>query len=678
MILDLDYESRSCVDLTSVGIHNYASHPSTEIILASFSIDEGPIKLWQPHLEPIPEELKWALEDPLVEQKWAFNVAFERIMTWRKLGIKVPFEEWRDVQVMARYYSLPGNLENVGAILKIESQKLKEGKSLIKLFCEPFIDQKDTPLFGLTDPVFKDWNTNPVEWERFCQYNIQDVRAQQEERWKLKDFDLPAHEWKMWFLDQKINNCGWLVNLDLINGAIDVVEKEQTLLLDELRDLTGADNPNSATQILQWAKTQNYPFSVMGKAFVDRAIKGEGGITDLCKRALLIRQQVSKSSVKKLYAIRSNACADGRIREQFVFGGAARTMRWSGRDCQLQNLARPTKEVEKNTDRAIDLLTAVDHATIKSEFSSVIDVATSCIRPTLIAPKGKKLVVADFSSVENRVIGWVSGCKRMLEVFEKGLDPYKDFACDMFNKPYDSITKEERNQSKPATLGCGFGLGAGEEKVNEAGDLVRSGLLGYSYAMGISMTQEEANRAVQIFRKKFPEIPRLWKALDSAAIDAVQEKEPQQIGVLTFDCADDRVLRMILPSGRVLHYADPLVQEEERISRDGESYTKTFVSFMGMDQVTRQWTRMQSRPGLWTENSVQAIARDLLANGLREADKEGMIVIGHIHDEIICEADENDEKALDNLIQCMIKLPKWAAKLPIGAEGFCSPYYKKG
>lgn len=677
--LDFDYETRSELDLTVVGTDNYARHPSTEIVLAAYSINNRPVQVWEPHKSPIPADFDKALRDPFV-LKFCFNCSFERSITREKLGIFVPYDEWRDVQVMSRYFSIPGGLDDVCEVLKIDqgSAKLKEGKQLIKMFCEPRFPSWISPLFGYTPPVFRDWESNPVEWERFKEYNKHDVLAQQAITTKLMDFYPPESEWKLWFLDQEINERGLQINTQLIKGAIAIVEKEQAILLQQLQDLTHVENPNSPEQLITWARKEGYPFSSIGKGFVKRALEGEGHTSDACRQALILRQQTSKSAVKKLYAFRDNSCYDNRLRNQFEFGGAARTLRWSSHDVQLQNLLRPTKEVENQIDKAIELLSTENYDAIKAEFSSVLDVAASCIRPIIIASADKKLTVADFSSVESRVIGWISGCTRLLNVFKKGLDPYIDFATEMFNKPYDKVTKEERNQSKAPSLGCGFQLGPGEVKTNADGDTEKTGLLGYAANMGIEMTQEDAIRAVKIFREKYPEIPKLWRTLDKAAINAVENRQIIKAGKLMFDGTDSRALRMILPSGRSLHYIEPMVEEGTFTGRDGETYTKKFVSFMGLDQKTRQWVRASSRPGLWTENSVQAIARDLLANGLLQADAHGLDVVLHVHDEIGTESNIDDENSLDRLIECMVELPTWASGLPIGAEGYCHSYYKKG
>lgn len=679
--IDFDYETRSQVPLDIVGTENYARHPTTEIILCAYAFDDGPVNQWEPHKSKIPDDFADSLHDPLM-LKFCFNASFERTITKQKLNIDIPYDEWRDVQVMSRYFSVPGSLGNVCDILNIEqdSAKLSEGKQLIRLFCEPFIEADVSPLFGRTKAAFKDWNTNPEEWERFKTYNKHDVLAEIAIAKRLVDFPVPMQEWELWFLDQKINDRGLRIKRDLLEGAIEVVEKEQKILFEELRDITKLDNPNSPSQILEWAKERGYPFNAVGKSFVECALKGEGNLTEECKKALTLRKQASKSSVKKLYAFRENTCFDDRLRNQFVFGGAARTFRWSGRNCQLQNLARPNKDIEKQIDLAIDFLIKRDYTGIKNTFTNVLDVAASCLRSLIIPSKGKKLTVADFASIESRVIGWLADCKPILEVYEKGLDLYIDFASSLFEKPYEEITKEERNLAKAPTLGCGFQLGAGEITVNDKGDEVRSGLLGYASAMNIEMTQEQAIRAVKIFREKYKEIPQLWKRLEKAGLKAVAENTVVKAGKVTFDGRDSRALKLILPSGRIIHYADPLVEEEIRVSLDGREYKKSFVTYMGLNQKTRQWERQKATPGIWTENSVQAIARDLLAEGLIQCDKNGIFVVGHVHDEVISEDDVfvSDEESLGKLIKCITKLPDWAIGLPIDAAGYVGNYYKKG
>jgi len=677
MILDLDYESRSCVDLTSVGIHNYASHPSTEIILASFSIDEGPIKLWQPHLEPIPQELKWALEDPLVEQKWAFNVAFERIMTRHCLGIHVPIEEWRDVQVMARYYSLPGNLEDVGTILNIESQKLKEGKELIRLFCVPFIDQKDTPLFGPTEPVFKDWSTNPVEWERFCKYNIQDTRAQQEERRKLKDFDLPKQEWKNWFLSENINDRGLFVDMDLVNGATQVVEREQDRLETELKSLTGVNNANSRNQILEWLRGEGYIFSSVGKNFIKRSLDGEGKLTEKAVRALNLRTQLAKSGTDKLKIFRSMTCDDLYLRDSFSFMGASRTGRFNSRGINIQNLTRPDKEVNESLEEAVVLLKSADYDGVSRRYKcSVLDAASSILRPVFASPSGTKMIIADLNAIEPRVSAWISGCQTMLDIFIKGLDPYKSFGAELFKKPYDQISKEERNMSKPPLLGCSYRLSGGEEIINDDNDKVYTGLLAYARSMGVELTKEFADRAVEIFRKKYREIPKFWYTLEDAYKSAVLDGDVIDLGKLKFYMKQN-TLCMELPSGRCLHYINPQVEENVLVQGPKGEYEKTVYSHDATDKNTMQWGRVTTHGGVLIENATQAIARDVLLEGMREAERVGFDIRLHVHDEIMSYISLDSTLTVKDLEYAMAKQISWAPDLPLGAEGFETNFYRK-
>ena len=680
MLLDFDYESRGVADLAKVGLHNYASDPATEIILLSYSIDEGPLHTWQPHLDPkIPEEFKWALEDPLC-LAFAFNCGFERTITRKKLQIDKPISEWRDVQVLARYYSLPGNLEDVGEILGIESQKVKQRASdgsLLKLFCEPFINQKETPLFGTTDAVFKDWRTNPVEWAAFCEYNRQDVRAQIEIRNKLKEFFPPEHEWDAWELGEKINQRGLFIDLGLVDGAMRVVEREQSRLEGLLRALTGVDNPNSRDQILEWLRTQGYSFSKIGKAFVKRALNGECDLSEDAVTVLGLRMQLAKSGVDKLSVFRTMTGSDGYLRDSFSFMGASRTGRFASRGINMQNLARPEKEVNEDLETAIALLRTSDYEGITTRFkSSVLDVACSVLRPVIIAPEGSRLIIADLNAIEFRVLGWVAECKSILGVFEKDLCPYKSFATELYRKPYDQISKEERNNSKPAVLGAGYRLSGGDEFVNEEGDKVYTGLLAYGRSLGIELSKDLADKAVEIFRKKYRECRNLWYDLESGFREAVLEGGVVAVKKVKFYMKQN-ALCLELPSGRCLHYVNPSVEEGVTVEGKYGEYQKNVLRHFALSKDTFQWIQVETHGGTLTENICQAIARDVLVEGMKEADRVGFDIRLHVHDEIGANVPYASSLTVKDLEDAMAKPISWAPGLPLKAEGFESKMYRK-
>ena len=702
----LDYESRSTIDLPTRGLHNYASDKSTEVILCAFAEGDNRVQLWQPHLGPMPNELHDALTDPWVEIH-AWNCSFEKAITKFVLGIDKPICEWRDIMVLARYMSLPGSLEEAGRILELKDlAKLDTGSKLISLFCEPKIAGGEAGLFGVTKPAYYDWNTHPDEWAQFCEYNKQDVGAERALEKKMKRFPLPDQEQRLWDLDQKINERGLPVNLSLLSAANQVVRVTTEELIAKLKDLTGLDNPNSTNQMLEYARTQGYGFGSLGKAFVARAMAGECDLTPACREALEIRKQTSKSSVRKYTSIGDTVSSDGRLRYQFSFMGAARTGRWASHGINLQNLPRPVKSVEKNMPRALELLLARDVGALKKEFDNPLDVVTSTLRAAFTATEGHKLVVCDLGAVENRVIGYLARCESILNVFREGRDPYLDFAVELYGEPYEKLYAEwkagdstKRSNAKPSTLGCGFGLSGGKEDVDANGDKILTGLRGYADSMHITLTQEEADRAVSIFRKRYPEVVQFWYDMEAASVAAVETpghwfgvgcpvddadrerylkkgRKTNLVPLLSFKALGKSVLEMKLPSGRSLHYLRPQLNTIEREGKYG-TYKKKQLSAEGKDQKTKAWVRSEFPGHLLCENSVQATARDILGNGLTLADEAGFPVILHVHDEIGCEVEIDSPLNKEKLEECMTAPLSWAPDLPLGAEGYEAKEYRK-
>lgn len=685
----LDYESRSCCDLPTRGLHNYATDPSTQVILAAFAEGDNKVQLWQPHLGPMPNELKDALTDPWVEVH-AWNATFEYVITRSVLQVQKPISEYFDVMVLARSLSMPGYLEDVGKIVKVKPSeaKLEEGGNLVKMFTEPKVAGGESGLFGVSKPGFNDWSTHPEEWERFCAYCKNDVVAERAIERKLSKYPLPESEYKGWCLDQKINSTGIPTDLAVVKGAQFIAAKEMALLRARLKELTGCENPNSNEQLLAFVQSQGYGFSSLGKAFVNRAMAGECPLTDLCREVLEIRRMTSKTSVNKFDAIASNVNSDGRLRYQFSFMGAPRTGRWSGKGSQdaggvqMQNLARPVKSVEKNMDRALELVRKMDYDAIKAEFEQPLEVASSVIRGAFCAEPGNKLAIADLAAIEARVVAWLSGCKPLLDVFHKGLDPYIDFATDLYKKPYDQVTKQERTNSKPAVLGACYQLGAGEEVETADGDRIKTGLLGYALALGVELTPSEAAEAILVYRNKYKEIVDYWWELERASIAAVRGHGLQTVGFVTFEAVGKSMLRVLLPSGRYLTYLQPEVNEVEFTTKDKKTgkdrtFKKDELSYMGLDQTTRQWVRMPTRGGHLTENFCQAVARDILLHGMTLADELGMEIVAHVHDEIVAQVPENGQLGHEDLVDCMKTVPAWAVGLPLDAEGFESKSYRK-
>lgn len=726
----LDYETRSEIDLDQRGLDNYARDKSTRVLLAAYAFDDHAPKLWQPYMAPeIPAELEDALRSPFV-QVWSWNSSFERAISKHVLGLDKPIEEFRDPMVNARYLSLPGSLADAGEILGLREglAKIKDGKRLLKLFCEPESAGGKETLFGLSEPSFRDWRTDPKDWELFCAYCKQDVVAERALARKMSRFSLPENEWENWFLSEKINECGLPVSLPLVSGARFIVTKEMERLVAQLQEVTQLDNPNSTSQMLEWLGTQGYHFSSIGKAFVARALAGECKLTDAAREVLAIRSQTSKSSVKKYTAIADTTSDDGRLRYAYQFMGASRTGRFSSLGANLANLAKASKAVEKNMDRAIELVQIMDYDSILKEFGKPLDVATSTIRSSFQAPEGKKFVVCDLGAVENRVLGWMSRCDKILDVFRrvfvyegedhpelgiyKGdsfpVDPYLDFATKMYGGTYAELWYEwkilgnatKRNNSKAPVLGAGFMLGPGKEKIDEdTGDKVFTGLLGYAKSLGVDMTPEDAKAAITVFRNEYTEVVWYWKDIQRAALYAIRNPG-KVIGVgvpqtdrdreyyqklghpvnqeprVSFLCHGKKVLEMILPSGRSLHYIEPTIEEEE-FEWKNEVRKADIVVYQGKEQGSQNWGRCVASPGRFTENSVQALARDLLVHGMKLADKMGFEIVLHSYDEIGALVPTDSPLGLPQLIECMIAPPPFALDLPLAADGYESPYYKK-
>lgn len=704
----LDYETRSCIDLEERGLDNYARDSSTQVLMAAYAFEDRAPKLWQPHLNPkMPEDLADTLSSPFTEI-WSWNSAFERNITKYVLGINKPIEEWRDPMCNARYLSLPGKLKAAGEILGLKETeaKIADGTRLIRLFCSPEEEGGQETLFGISEPTFRDWRTDPKDWELFCEYCKQDVIAERVIQKKLDKFPLPDFEWKTWFLSEQINQRGWSVDMDLVRGARGIVGIEIEKLNRRLVELTELSNPGSVKQLLPWLRDRGYLFSSVEKTLVARALNEECDLTKEAKEVLILRGQTSKSSVKKYTNIADMVSSDGRLRHQYTFMGAARTGRWAAHGVNVGNLSKPVKSVEKKMELAINLVRKMDYEGIQKEFQNPLDVITSTIRASFRAPDGFKLVVADLSSIENLGAAHIARCPAAMKVFEDDRDPYLDFAMHFYHKPYAELyaeylagDKSKRTMCKPATLGAGFGLGAGNEWIDGDGQKQWSGLLGYARAMGVIMSQEEAAKAVEIFRKVYSEIPRAWKDLERAAVYAVRhpgewigagvpqtqrEKEwfkekgrKIEDPTISFRCHGKKVLELLLPSGRSLHYLDPEVHEEE-YEYKGKTLKGTKLTYYGKEMNSTNWGRIETHGGKIFENADQAWARDILVHGMHEADQTGFSIIGSTYDELITLVREDSHLGVDELCACMIKIPKYMpTKFPLKAAGYEAKEYKK-
>lgn len=440
----LDYETYSEADIKEVGGYKYAADPSTEVMLAAYSFNGGEVRLWDATQDPVmPADLAAAFADPSV-QFHAFNAAFERNITKYVLGLDVPTERWHCTMVHAWSLSFSGGLAEVGEQIGLspDKQKLTDGKKLINRFCKPAPSNHKAERYTS--------KTHPEEWARFCEYCRQDVVSEQEMETLLVGYPVIPQERALWLLDQRVNDRGLPIDGALVAGAIKIREEEIEILKARMNEITGLSNANSPTQLGAWLATQGVPLPDMTKDTIEHALQSPH-LPPSVTEVLQCRQQASKTSVKKWDALSMATMSDGRLRGVFQFGGAQRTQRWAGRIFQPQNLPRPSRD---DIDVVASALVPGSRDLIDVVYGNVMEFLSDCIRAGVTAPDGQLLAVCDLGSIESRVLGWESGCTRINQTFANGLDTYKDFATELFNVPYEEVTKHQRFVSKPPTLGC--------------------------------------------------------------------------------------------------------------------------------------------------------------------------------------------------------------------------------
>jgi DNA polymerase len=717
MILHFDYETRSPLELSDVGVDKYFSDPRTEILMCAYAFDDGPVKCWEVHRGEMPAELNEAFLNPAVT-KAAWNASFERTGTEKKLGIFIPFEQWYDPSVGARYMSMPGGLDKVGEILDLPvnlRKNDKRGAELVRMFSMPIPVKKkkaatdENTLFDISpteetekeiEYKYRDHISHPKEWKEFVEYCKQDVVAERAIGKRVELFPLEPSEQKMWFLDQKINHRGIAANRDFATKCFKLAKRNKEEYITTIRNMTGVENPNSTPQMLAWAVPLGYPFTSLRKEPVRAALTDdEVKMTPECREALSILKYAKKNSYTKLEALTTALSEDDRLRDQFLFYGAPRAGRWTGRNVQFQNMGRPIKNIERKggLEKAMSLVFAEDYEGLKAAFPNdpVIEVMTSCVRSAFVAAPGKRLDVSDLSAIENRVLGWVADEQAILDVFREDKDPYLDFASFWFNIPYATLEAQYkagdpdaifmRQISKPAVLGCGYRQAGGGWGKNKAGDRVKTGLWKYAEDMFCPMTQDQAHEAVHIFRTRYKKVVNLWYDVERAVARCIKTGTTEWLGPTKKVWCDRRkrkngeyVLRIHLPSGRCLHYLNARMEEREMPGRDGQTYKKDTIIYEGIDQVLKIWTDITTHGGKLVENIVQAIARDILVHGMLLADEIGLSIVAHVHDEIVCEnPDTEDGLGVEDLVWCMSQVEDCYPGLPLAAKGWSGYFYKK-
>ena len=667
--LSIDLETYSTVSIGAAGSYRYILDPSFEILLFAYSLDGMPVEVIDVASgQVIPLWLKNALKNPLYI-KHAYNAAFEWFALSKYLGW-LPPDQWRDTMLHALYCGYPASLDAAGRAMGLpeDKKKLTTGKALIRYFCVPCKPSNANGNRTRNLP-----RHDPAKWALFKEYNGQDVVTEMEIDRRLSAFPVPAFVQKQWETDLTMNARGVAADMEMVSGALVIGATVKSQLMAEARQLSGLDNPNSIKQLARWltdATDSDAEITSVTKETVATMLKQPQPAN--VQRMLEIRQELGKTSTKKYDALETCIADDGRVRGLLQFYGANRTGRWAGRLVQVQNLPRtythplpPARQLVK--DRNIDGLRLM--------YGSINDTLSQLIRTAFVATPGNVLIDADFSAIEARVISWLAGQEWRLEVFRTHGKIYEASASQMFHVPIEKIKKGNpeyalRQRGKVAELALGYQGGVSAMRRMDTGHNLDD------------LSDDEVKGIVDRWRETNSKIRDLWNIVDSAAVTVITNGGAQTIrsettdAVITLACELDvitgtRYMTILLPSGRKLYYPSP----EIGVNRWGNPS----VSYMGQNQTTKRWERVETYGGKLVENIVQAIARDCLAIAIENLEAQGLHVVFHIHDEVVIDtpAWADEDTMLDTVTKIMTKPIPWAQMLPLNADGWVDKFFKK-
>ena len=655
--LSLDLETYSSVDLAKCGVYKYAESPDFEILLLAYSINEGSVQVVDVVCgEEVPEEVLAVLTDNAVE-KWAYNAQFERVClsNWLRRNYPQYFKSygspddsvggyldpaaWKCSRIWGAYMGLPLSLKGVGAVLKLDEQKMEEGADLIKYFCKPCRPTKKNGGRTRNLPQHA-----PEKWTLFKKYNKRDVEVELAIKARLAKYSVPDFIWDEYHIDQEINDRGILVDMTLVENAIEIDAKTKQSLRSRMQEVTGLDNPGSVVQMKDWLSGKGIETeSLDKKAVKDLLPEADADVADV----LSCRQQLAKASVSKYRAMAKAVCADGRARGMFAFYGANRTGRWAGRIIQLQNL--PQNHMDDLAE-ARNLVRDGNFEALELLYDNIPVVLSELVRTAFIPKLGYRYVVSDFSAIEARVLSFLAGEQWRINVFREGKDIYCASAAQMFGVPVEKhgVNSHLRQKGKIAELALGYG--------GSTGALTSMG------ALEMGLTEEELHPLVTAWREANPNIVRFWWDIDAAVKKAVMYKTSvtergfrfyYQSGMLFID----------LPSGRRLSYVKPKIG----INRFGSDC----VTYEGIN--LGKWTRLETYGPKITENLVQAVARDILAYAMNTL--KGIFIVGSVHDELIIECPP--ETSLESVCEQMGRTPPWIPGIDLRADGYECEFYMK-
>lgn len=656
--LSIDLETFSDVDLKKCGVYKYAESHDFEILLFGVSVDGGEVTVYDlASGDIVPEEIIKAISDDSVI-KWAYNASFERVClsVWLRRNYPQHFSSysiegdtvwnyldpssWRCSLVWGAYMGLPLSLEGIGKVLKLENQKMAEGKALIRYFCVPC---KPTKANGGRTRNLPEHD--PVKWSTFIAYNKRDVETEMAIQQKLSKFPVPDFLWEEYHLDQEINDRGIQLDMVLVEQAIAIDERSREELSAKMRQLTALENPNSVQQMKEWLTKHGLEVDSLDKKAVKELLKTAP--PELAE-VLELRRQLAKSSVKKYQAMQNAVCADGRARGMFQFYGANRSGRWAGRLIQLQNL--PQNHMAHLED-ARSLVRSGDYALLSALYDSVPEVLSELIRTAFVPRDGYKFIVSDFSAIEARVLSFLAGESWRLKVFAENGDIYCASASAMFHVPVEKHGQNAhlRQKGKIAELALGYG--------GSVGALKSMG------ALEMGLAEEELQPLVDAWRTSNPNIVQLWWDVDNAVKTTVRQRLDTETHGIRFRYRSG-MLFIVLPSGRQLCYVKPKMGTNKF---GGES-----VTYEGVGS-TKKWERIESYGQKFTENVVQAISRDILMYAIRTLSH--CFIVGHVHDELIIEC--GMDVSLDAVCDQMGRTPPWIKGLNLRADGYETMFYKK-
>lgn len=656
--LSLDLETYSSVSLKKAGVYPYAESLDFEILLFGYSVNGGPVQVVDIACgEQIPKPILSALTDDTVI-KWAFNASFERICLsyWLQShhpeyfkSYSVPEdsvrkylnpESWRCSMVWSAYMGLPLSLEGAGAVLKLDDQKLSEGKDLIRYFCVPCAPTKANGGRTRNLPEHA-----PEKWSLFKKYNQRDVEVETAIQQRLSRYPVPDFVWKEYHLDQEINDRGIAIDMEVVENAIRLDERSKAELSREMKSCTSLENPNSVMQLKAWLSENGMETDTLGKKAVAAMIKDAPA--DL-QKVLELRLQLSKSSVKKYAAMQDTLCADGRARGMFQFYGANRSGRWAGRHIQLQNL--PQNHLP-DLEEARSLVKAGNYDALQLLYEDIPDTLSQLIRTAFIPKEGYKFIVSDFSAIEARVLSFLAGETWRMEVFETGGDIYCASASQMFHVPVEKHGQNAhlRQKGKIAELALGYGGSVGALKAMGA--------------LEMGLQEDELQPLVASWREANQKIVQFWWDVDRAAKEAIQLRTETETHGIRF-IYQSAMLFIELPSGRRLSYVKPRMGENQF---GGES-----ITYEGTGG-TKKWERIESYGPKIVENITQAISRDILAYAMRTLSH--CFIVAHVHDELIIECPK--AVSLNAICDQMGRTPPWIKGLALRADGYETMFYKK-